>query len=181
MTGRHLLGWVVAPGARRLSAGDSTAADATPRQWPLHRGSDRRRALRMGDGRLRRSRGVPHGWIDASFVEAYTTLHELGWAHSVECWDDEGACRWRLRDLGRRALRGRIDVPRRSRGLPRVRLLRPHRGAPAATTSLRRRILDAQWHTPHLGTPRRAGDPSRGVQEAFLRRTRDARAGRLSR
>jgi leucyl/phenylalanyl-tRNA---protein transferase len=27
-----------------------------------------------------------HGWIDASFVEAYTRLHALGWAHSVEAW-----------------------------------------------------------------------------------------------
>lgn len=30
----------------------------------------------------------PHGWIDASFVDAYTRLHELGWAHSVETWRD---------------------------------------------------------------------------------------------
>jgi leucyl/phenylalanyl-tRNA---protein transferase len=32
--------------------------------------------------------GRPHGWIDASFVDAYTRLHELGWAHSVETWQD---------------------------------------------------------------------------------------------
>ena len=25
-------------------------------------------------------------WISPAFVEAYTRLHELGWAHSVECW-----------------------------------------------------------------------------------------------
>jgi leucyl/phenylalanyl-tRNA---protein transferase len=31
----------------------------------------------------------PHGWIDASFVDAYTRLHELGWAHSVETWQDD--------------------------------------------------------------------------------------------
>ena len=30
----------------------------------------------------------PHGWIDASFVDAYTRLHELGWAHSIEAWQD---------------------------------------------------------------------------------------------
>ena len=30
----------------------------------------------------------PHGWIDESFVAAYTRLHELDWAHSVEVWDD---------------------------------------------------------------------------------------------
>jgi leucyl/phenylalanyl-tRNA--protein transferase len=34
----------------------------------------------------------PHGWIDRKFIAAYTALHELGWAHSVETWqvDDEG-------------------------------------------------------------------------------------------
>jgi len=30
----------------------------------------------------------PHGWIDATFVDAYTRLHELGWAHCVETWQD---------------------------------------------------------------------------------------------
>lgn len=31
----------------------------------------------------------PHGWIDESFVAAYTRLHELGYAHSVETWQDD--------------------------------------------------------------------------------------------
>ncbi len=30
----------------------------------------------------------PHGWIDRSFVNVYTRLHEMGWAHSVEVWQD---------------------------------------------------------------------------------------------
>lgn len=30
----------------------------------------------------------PHGWITDEFVNAYSRLHELGWAHSVECWRD---------------------------------------------------------------------------------------------
>jgi len=30
----------------------------------------------------------PDGWIDATFVLAYETLHRLGWAHSVETWRD---------------------------------------------------------------------------------------------
>jgi len=29
-------------------------------------------------------------WIDGRIIEAYTTLHELGCAHSIECWDAEG-------------------------------------------------------------------------------------------
>jgi leucyl/phenylalanyl-tRNA---protein transferase len=31
----------------------------------------------------------PHGWIDDEFVVAYMELHRLGWAHSIEVWDDE--------------------------------------------------------------------------------------------
>lgn len=30
-----------------------------------------------------------HGWINHEFVAAYTRLHELGWAHSVEVWRDD--------------------------------------------------------------------------------------------
>ncbi len=28
-------------------------------------------------------------WIDQDMIKAYTKLHEQGWAHSVECWQDE--------------------------------------------------------------------------------------------
>src|SRR5690606_5004879 len=31
----------------------------------------------------------PHAWIDSDIVAAYTELHELGWAHSVEAWRDD--------------------------------------------------------------------------------------------
>ena len=29
-------------------------------------------------------------WIDGTILESYHELHELGFAHSVECWDDDG-------------------------------------------------------------------------------------------
>lgn len=29
-------------------------------------------------------------WIDEAILESYCALHQLGHAHSVECWDDEG-------------------------------------------------------------------------------------------
>jgi len=32
----------------------------------------------------------PGGWINPRFVKAYERLHRLGWAHSVECLDDDG-------------------------------------------------------------------------------------------
>jgi leucyl/phenylalanyl-tRNA--protein transferase len=30
------------------------------------------------------------GWITDDIVRAYTRLHDMGWAHSVETWDEEG-------------------------------------------------------------------------------------------
>ena len=34
--------------------------------------------------------GHPQSWIDAGIEDAYGRLHRLGWAHSVEAWDDDG-------------------------------------------------------------------------------------------
>jgi leucyl/phenylalanyl-tRNA---protein transferase len=34
--------------------------------------------------------GRPHGWIDDDTAAAYTRLHRLGWAHSIEAWDADG-------------------------------------------------------------------------------------------
>ena len=88
----------------------------------------------------------PHGWINADVRRAYTRLHELGWAHSVEAWaEDElvgglygvavgglfaGESMFHLR---RRRLEGGPGPPRR-----------------AAPRRRRRRLLDVQWTTPHL-------------------------------
>lgn len=32
----------------------------------------------------------PSGWITNEFVEAYTQLYRMGWAHSIEVWDTDG-------------------------------------------------------------------------------------------
>lgn len=32
----------------------------------------------------------PHGWIDSQMTAAYTKLHELGWAHSIETRNADG-------------------------------------------------------------------------------------------
>lgn len=32
----------------------------------------------------------PGGWITPKFVKAYLRLHRLGWANSIECYDDTG-------------------------------------------------------------------------------------------
>ena len=107
------------------------------------------------------------GWIDGQIIEAYTCLHELGWAHSVETWQDgrlvgglygvaigglfAGESMFhRVSDASKVALVGLVD------------LLRDEHAE--------RRLLDVQWATPHLA--------SLGVVEipraVYLRRLRAA-------
>jgi leucyl/phenylalanyl-tRNA--protein transferase len=86
------------------------------------------------------------GWITEDFIAAYTTMHNLGWAHSVEVFDREGALAGGLygvringlfagesmfyaqRDASKVALMALVDVMRRS-GMA---------------------LLDVQWRTDHL-------------------------------
>jgi leucyl/phenylalanyl-tRNA--protein transferase len=87
----------------------------------------------------------PHGWIDAEFVAAYTELHRLGWAHSVESWCD-GELVGGLYGVaigGLFAAESKFHVRRDASkvavvGL--VELLRADGGV----------LLDVQWTTPHL-------------------------------
>ena len=80
----------------------------------------------------------PGGWITPKFVKAYLRLHQLGWAHSVECYDDDGELVGGL--YGVRIgglLRRRVDVPhgdRRLEGGPR-RARRLARATPAPSCS----------------------------------------------
>jgi leucyl/phenylalanyl-tRNA--protein transferase len=87
-------------------------------------------------------------WIDEEIIRAYTRLHELGWAHSVEAWQDEtlvgglyglsigglfaGESMFhRLRDASKAALVGLVELLRAD-GIP--------------------RLLDVQWQTDHLAS-----------------------------
>ena len=89
------------------------------------------------------------GWIDEEIIDAYTELHELGWAHSVETWHDDrlvgglygiaigglfaGESMFhRVTDASKVALVGLVD------------LLRDEYAD--------RRLLDVQWSTPHLAS-----------------------------
>jgi leucyl/phenylalanyl-tRNA--protein transferase len=90
----------------------------------------------------------PGGWIDDAIAAAYTELHRLGWAHSVEAWRGElsgglygvalgglfaGESMFaRARDASKVALMGLVEM-----------LDDEH----AAT-----RLIDTQWQTPHLAT-----------------------------
>jgi leucyl/phenylalanyl-tRNA--protein transferase len=88
----------------------------------------------------------PHGWIDEDFVAAYTRMHELGWAHSVEAWDREGLAGG-IYGVGIGGLFAAESKFYRRTGaskaalLALVGLLQEAGGA---------RLLDVQWATPHL-------------------------------
>lgn len=94
----------------------------------------------------------PHGWITPEIRAAYTRLHRLGWAHSVEAWSlDDGQLAGglygvaigglfagesmfhRRSDASKVALVGLVDLLRAA-------------GDPS------RRVLDVQWLTPHLAS-----------------------------
>ncbi len=89
------------------------------------------------------------GWIDDEIVAAYTRLHELGWVHSVETWQDgdlvgglygvavgglfAGESMFhRVTDASKVALLGLVDLLRDE-----------HR---------HHRVLDVQWRTDHLAS-----------------------------
>ena len=88
------------------------------------------------------------GWIDEPIIAAYARLHELGWAHSVEAWQDgelvgglyglsigglfAGESMFhRVRDASKAALVGLVEVLK---------------------TDGATRLLDVQWQTDHLAS-----------------------------
>ena len=89
----------------------------------------------------------PHGWINEEFVRAYTRLHEMGWAHSVEVWrGDElvgGLYGVRIGRLfaGESMFHSATDASKVALWAT-VRLLRAE-GA---------ELFDVQWSTPHLAS-----------------------------
>jgi leucyl/phenylalanyl-tRNA--protein transferase len=89
------------------------------------------------------------GWIDEEILEAYTRLHELGWAHSVETWQD-GELVGGLYGVAIGGLFAGESMFHRTRDASKVALL-------GLVEALRdehadRRVLDVQWETPHLST-----------------------------
>ncbi len=88
----------------------------------------------------------PHGWIDPGFVGAYTRLHELGWAHSVEAWDDAGLAGG-LYGVACGGLFAAESMFHRRDGASKAALLGLVRRLQTAGGD---RLLDVQWATPHL-------------------------------
>ena len=93
----------------------------------------------------------PHGWISPEIRRAYRTLHDLGWAHSVEAWScDDGELVGGLYGLaigglfaGESMFHRRTDASKAAL----VTLVGLLRGDGVAG-----RLLDVQWQTPHLAS-----------------------------
>ena len=95
----------------------------------------------------------PHGWIDKKFVVAYTELHHLGWAHSVETWqhDDDGGGERLVGGLYGVAIGGLFAAESKFH-----RVTDASKVAVVALVELMREgggtLLDVQWTTPHLAS-----------------------------
>jgi leucyl/phenylalanyl-tRNA--protein transferase len=89
----------------------------------------------------------PHGWITPAFVDAYTRLHDLGWAHSVEAWHD-GVLVGGLYGVAVGGLFAGESMFHAATDSSKVALVH-------LVALLRRhgyRLLDVQWMTPHLAS-----------------------------
>ncbi len=89
----------------------------------------------------------PHGWIDRRMIRAYAALHHLGWAHSLEVWDDEGLAGGLFGIsiggffAGESMFHRRVDASK----VALVHLVDMLGDEP-------NRLLDVQWSTPHLAS-----------------------------
>lgn len=87
----------------------------------------------------------PNRWITEEFIDAYCELHRLGWAHSIEVWDDRGSLVGGLYGVTVGGLFAGESMYHESRDASKVALVHlmvvmNHGGA----------MVDVQWQTPHL-------------------------------
>jgi leucyl/phenylalanyl-tRNA--protein transferase len=86
------------------------------------------------------------GWITEEFIAAYTTLHELGWAHSVEVFDRDGRLAGGLYGVRVNGVFAGESMFYLQRDASKVALM--------ALVELMRQtgmtLLDVQWQTKHL-------------------------------
>jgi leucyl/phenylalanyl-tRNA--protein transferase len=88
----------------------------------------------------------PGAWIDASIREAYVRLHRLGWAHSIETRDPDGALVGGLYGLSIGRLFAGESMFHRATDASKVALM----GLVEVVGD--DVLIDTQWRTPHLAT-----------------------------
>ena len=90
----------------------------------------------------------PGAWIDKRVQSAYTRLHELGWAHSVEAWTPQGELAGGLYGVAIGGLFAGESMFHWQTDASKVALV-------ALVSALRSgggALLDVQWVTPHLAS-----------------------------
>jgi leucyl/phenylalanyl-tRNA--protein transferase len=87
-------------------------------------------------------------WINRAFVDAYTKLHELGWAHSIEVVDDDGELVGGLYGVRIGGLFAGESMFHRATDASKVALV--HLVDWLCSTGAT--LLDVQWTTPHLAS-----------------------------
>jgi len=73
-------------------------------------------------------------WITSPFIAAYERLHEMGWAHSVETYNEDG-----------HLVGGMFHLQRDASKVALMHLVEHMR-------NLNMSLLDVQWSTPHLAS-----------------------------
>ncbi|WP_232012430.1 leucyl/phenylalanyl-tRNA--protein transferase [Propionibacterium australiense] len=94
----------------------------------------------------------PYGWIDEDIRAVYTELHECGWVHSVESWDEEGRLVGGLYGVSVHGLfagESMFHDPQHGRDASKVALVRL---VDELSAGGRAGLLDVQWLTPHLAS-----------------------------
>lgn len=88
------------------------------------------------------------GWITPAVRHAYAHLHQLGWAHSVEAWDEDGTLAGGLYGVAIAGFFAGESMFHHRRDASKVALVALVERLRAAGAVL----LDVQWTTPHLVT-----------------------------
>jgi leucyl/phenylalanyl-tRNA--protein transferase len=87
-------------------------------------------------------------WITDEFINAYTTLHQLGWAHSVEVFDQQGQLAGGLYGVRIHGLFAGESMFHVQRDASKVALM----GLVQLMRETDMTLLDVQWQTEHLGS-----------------------------
>ena len=90
----------------------------------------------------------PGGWITPEIQVAYAELHRLGWAHSIEVWDDAGIAGG-LYGVAVGGLFAGESMFHRRRDASKVALVAL---VAMLDDGVSGRLLDVQWRTPHLAS-----------------------------
>jgi leucyl/phenylalanyl-tRNA--protein transferase len=88
------------------------------------------------------------GWITPDFIAAYTTLHEMGWAHSIEVFDKANQLAGGLYGVRIGRLFAGESMFFRQRDASKVALM----ALVDLMTKSGMTLLDVQWRTEHLAT-----------------------------